>query len=125
MESSIESVLGILKRWRAEKVPLHCRFVNNWEGWEFRGAGLLQEAELIDESLKLGFEGWTLEFSVKKFRRVSVTDPRVLPDGVSLPISAQSEVVAYVSEKFVSIEVSEHSYFFFSDVLDSDSFARA
>jgi hypothetical protein len=134
MESSIDSrittAVKLLGKWRTDGRRVHCRFVNNWEGWQVDGVDSLDFAEINGGSLVVGFADWQLSLSLEKIEEVSVTDSR-LPDGMSSPTSGPEEV-AYISDKSVLIRIkkaddagSPHSFLSFSAILDQNHLARA
>lgn len=123
MESSVEQrVKDLLEKWCKSGTRLHCCFLNKWEDWQFDGIGALEKLEFVDKACKVEFDGWQFSFAIGKARRLSIVNPNVVPEGLSFPES-QPRTVGYVSENVLSIEIPEHSYLMFADMLDDSTFA--
>jgi hypothetical protein len=131
MESSVETLMGLLENWSSAGTRVHLSFTNNWEGWKFDGFESLDSVKLSEGVLALVIGGWALSFSVDRFKRVSIVNPLESSEGISLPESAGIERVAYVSDKAVFIDFAEeggkesHSYFAIAKMMDDNSFAKA
>lgn len=133
MESSVETLVGLLENWSRAGTRVHLSFTNNWEGWKVDGFESLDSVKLSEGVLALGVGGWAVSFSVDRFKRVSIVNPLESSEGISLPESSGSgiEKVAYVSDKAVFIDFAEeggkesHSYLAIAKMMDDNSFPKA